>query len=130
MKYTLLIKLDKRQFDDIILLDETYSDEYHDAIRAGYLFPEFKGRLVSVNDLKNGIMSKKSELGILSKEITNIFEDVVASTPTVVSDKCLGEKIGWKWDNAWNDFKCSKCGSISSVQYDYYPYCGTKMIGE
>ena len=46
--------------------------------------PEFKGRLVSTDDLNNIIKSMRMELGILAEPISNIFEKIVNSAPTII----------------------------------------------
>lgn len=87
----------------IIELDEKYYNDIKEAptannysvlhtlmgVRNSTTLPEFKGRLVSANDLKNIIMLKKSELGILAIPIANFFENIVNEAPTVLSNEWL-----------------------------------------
>ena len=78
------------------------------------------GRLIDTSDLNNQIMSHKSEFGVLSVAISNIFEDMVRDTPTVRSDMRLGE-----WDK---DGACLYCGYIRQWNDDAYcGHCGAKL---
>lgn len=67
-------------------------------------------------------------------EITDLINNNVQT-----SDVAPVVHAHWKWklaDNGWADTTCSNCGHVwnmdvhVSLDYDYCPYCGSKMDEE